>query len=256
VVAGLVYFLAWHAQELLQNQTVQVTTPVSAAPSEPQVAATVAQEQPPAAKEDEDQEEEEDDQSMKVKDFQSMTLSRHDLSTSSINASVHNNNKASSSAVESLEEYFNSCQRESTMNTGIVSYDQAKPIAELFTDTTIMFADIEGFTAWSSVRQPTQVFSLLETLFHAFDTIAIRRNIFKVETVGDCYVAVSGLPQPRNDHAIAMARFASTCLKRMKPLCKQLEVTLGPDTSDLNIRIGLHSGPVRTCNVTNKNVRI
>jgi Adenylate and Guanylate cyclase catalytic domain len=65
-------------------------------------------------------------------------------------------------------------------------YD-TKPIADLFPHTTIMFADIVGFTAWSSVREPTQVFILLETLYHAFDQIANRRRVFKVETVGDCY---------------------------------------------------------------------
>jgi Adenylate and Guanylate cyclase catalytic domain len=55
-----------------------------------------------------------------------------------------------------------------------------KPIADLFPHTTIMFADIVGFTAWSSQREPTQVFALLETLFRAFDKIAKRLNVFKV----------------------------------------------------------------------------
>lgn len=43
--------------------------------------------------------------------------------------------------------------------------------------------------AWSSVRSPDQVFELLETVYKHFDAIARRRNIFKVETVGDCYVS-------------------------------------------------------------------
>ena len=47
-------------------------------------------------------------------------------------------------------------------------------------DTTILFADIAGFTAWSSVREPVQVFTLLETLYRAFDEIAKRRRVFKV----------------------------------------------------------------------------
>ena len=63
-----------------------------------------------------------------------------------------------------------------------VAFD-TKPIADLFPNTTIMFADICGFTAWSSVREPTQVFTLLETVYHAFDEIAKRRRVFKVETV-------------------------------------------------------------------------
>ena len=75
------------------------------------------------------------------------------------------------------------------------------PIADLYTDTTVMFADIAGFTAWSSAREPQQVFVLLETVYAAFDEIAIKRRVYKVETVGDCYVAVTGLPEPRKDHA-------------------------------------------------------
>ena len=49
---------------------------------------------------------------------------------------------------------------------------------------------------------------------------------------------MSGLPDRRKDHAVAMAKFANACLKRMRPLCKRLEIQLGPDTGDLNIRIG------------------
>jgi Adenylate and Guanylate cyclase catalytic domain len=57
----------------------------------------------------------------------------------------------------------------------------SKPIADLFTDCTVMFADIANFTAWSSVREPGQVFTLLETLYGAFDQIAAKRGVFKVE---------------------------------------------------------------------------
>ena len=61
---------------------------------------------------------------------------------------------------------------------------KSPPIASLYPDTTIMFADIAGFTQWSSTRQPTDVFILLEALYGAFDTIAKRRKVFKVETIG------------------------------------------------------------------------
>ena len=67
---------------------------------------------------------------------------------------------------------------------------KSKPIADLFPETTVLFGDIVGFTAWSSVRDPTQVFTLLETVYHAFDQIAHKRRIFKVETIGDCYVGM------------------------------------------------------------------
>lgn len=58
-------------------------------------------------------------------------------------------------------------------------------LAELFLETTVLFADISGFTAWSSARGPSEVFALLETVFSRFDRICRMRNIFKVETVGD-----------------------------------------------------------------------
>ena len=81
---------------------------------------------------------------------------------------------------------------------------KTKPIADLFPEVTVMFADLVGFTAWSSTREPAQVFTLLETIYHEFDQIAQRRRVFKVETVGDCYVAVAGLPEYRKDHAVIM----------------------------------------------------
>ena len=119
-----------------------------------------------------------------------------------------------------------------------------KPIADLFPSATVMFADIAGFTAWSSTRDPAQVFTLLETIYSSFDAIAKKRKVFKVETIGDCYVACCGLPEPREDHAEVMAYFAQDCRAKMNSVVRKLEVTLGPDTSDLAMRIGLHSGAV------------
>jgi len=70
------------------------------------------------------------------------------------------------------------------------------PIADLFPSATVLFMDIAGFTAWSSQREPSQVFTLLETIYRHFDKVANRRKVFKVETIGDCYVAgkFSSLP--------------------------------------------------------------
>jgi hypothetical protein len=53
-------------------------------------------------------------------------------------------------------------------------------------------------------------------------------------------VAVCGLPNPREDHAVVMSRAARDYVYKMSILTKSLEVRLGPDTGDLNIRIGLH----------------
>jgi hypothetical protein len=63
-----------------------------------------------------------------------------------------------------------------------------EPIADLFPECTVLFADIAGFTAWSSIREPVSVFKLLETIYLSFDQLARKKRVFKVETIGDCYV--------------------------------------------------------------------
>jgi class 3 adenylate cyclase len=120
----------------------------------------------------------------------------------------------------------------------------SRPIASVFENTTILFADMVGFTKWSSTREPVKVFELLETLYQSFDSIAVRRRVFKVETIGDCYVAVTGLPEPQDNHAVIMAKFADDCMNKMKVLTAELAETLGADTVTLTMRVGLHSGSV------------
>ena len=58
------------------------------------------------------------------------------------------------------------------------------------------------------------------------------------------YMAATGLPEKRKDHALLMARFAKDCLRKMLSVVRKLELRLGPDTADLGMRVGIHSGPV------------
>jgi Adenylate and Guanylate cyclase catalytic domain len=111
-------------------------------------------------------------------------------------------------------------------------------LAELFPYCTVLFADISGFTAWSSTREPANVFVLLQTVFSGFDRIAKRRKVFKVETIGDCYVAATGLPEAQANHFVIMARFAWECRSEMHQMMRELEKKLGPDCSDLVMRFG------------------
>jgi hypothetical protein len=66
---------------------------------------------------------------------------------------------------------------ESSRNVG---ENDGKPIADLYPSATVFFADIAGFTAWSAEREPTQVFTLLETVYNEFDTMADHLGVFKV----------------------------------------------------------------------------
>jgi class 3 adenylate cyclase len=65
--------------------------------------------------------------------------------------------------------------------------DSSEYEPDLFMEATIMSADVCGFNAWSSVREATQVFRFLEAIYEAFDELADKRGVFKVDTVGDCY---------------------------------------------------------------------
>ena len=117
------------------------------------------------------------------------------------------------------------------------------PIADAFPETSIMFADIVGFTKWSADHEPESVFHLLESLFFEFDKIAHRLGVFKIGTIGDCYLAVTGVPDHRQDHAVVMCLFAHECRLALKSVFQDLEDVLG-NVVTLSMRFGIHSGPV------------
>jgi hypothetical protein len=127
------------------------------------------------------------------------------------------------------------------LNTGdAVRTNNSVPIADLFPEATVLFfADLEGFTKWSSNRKPVEVFGLLENAYSAFDAIASRRKVFKVETIGDCYVAVTGLPEVQPDHAVIMAKFAAECILKLRQVLIAMTDQYGSDTAVLSLRIGL-----------------
>ena len=69
---------------------------------------------------------------------------------------------------------------------GFEDIENTRPIAERYENCTVLFIDLVGFTKWSSGRQPSDVFWLLESIYGAFDKLAKKNGVFKVETIGDC----------------------------------------------------------------------
>lgn len=65
-----------------------------------------------------------------------------------------------------------------------------------------------------------------------------------VPKVGDCYVAATGLPQAQPDHGVILCKFAMDCINKMKIMTVSLADSLGEDTQNLSLRVGIHSGPV------------
>lgn len=110
-------------------------------------------------------------------------------------------------------------------------------IADHSADVSVMFADIVGFTSLSAGLQPQELVALLNDLFTRFDEIARRHGIEKIKTVGDCYMAVCGVPEERKDHAAALADVALELLESVRDFNAAQGLTL-------QVRIGLNSGPV------------
>jgi class 3 adenylate cyclase len=110
-------------------------------------------------------------------------------------------------------------------------------IADNFADVTVLFGDLVGFTVLSSKVSAFQIVELLNGLFRRFDQAANELGIEKIKTIGDCYMAVCGLPTHCSDHAERMARMALRMAEATQEYGR--EKGLG-----LQMRIGLNSGPV------------
>lgn len=116
-----------------------------------------------------------------------------------------------------------------TQNRGTIA--QEYPIA------SILFADIANFTPLSEKLTPTELITLLNELFSEFDRLVEHHGVEKIKTIGDCYMVASGVPNPRIDHAQAIASLAIDLVRYINNFAQKYRYPI-------NLRIGIHSGGV------------
>jgi len=113
----------------------------------------------------------------------------------------------------------------------------AEIIADSFAEVTVLFADIVGFTKFSEGVSAEVLVHVLNDMFTRFDTIADNHGLEKIKTIGDCYMAVAGLPVPVADHAVRAAHMGLDMMEALGHFNDQ-------NGYNLKVRIGIGTGAV------------
>jgi adenylate cyclase len=113
----------------------------------------------------------------------------------------------------------------------------AQPIADHFAAASIVFADVVDFTPLAQRLSPAEMVGMLDRLFSRFDALVERHGLEKIKTIGDCYMAAAGVPNPDPDHAPKAARLALD-------MRDELAASEQAGLPALELRIGINSGPV------------
>uniref|UniRef100_A0A8C0ZRR3 guanylate cyclase n=1 Tax=Castor canadensis TaxID=51338 RepID=A0A8C0ZRR3_CASCN len=113
-----------------------------------------------------------------------------------------------------------------------------KVAAGEFEICTILFSDVVTFTNICAACEPIQIVNMLNSMYSKFDRLTSVHEVYKVETIGDAYMVVGGVPVPIESHAQRVANFALG----MRISAKEV---MNPVTGEpIQIRVGIHTGPV------------
>ncbi|MEM6759858.1 MAG: adenylate/guanylate cyclase domain-containing protein [Pseudomonadota bacterium] len=118
-------------------------------------------------------------------------------------------------------------------------------IADKLPNVAVLFADIVGFTPRAAALPPDQVVDFLNRVFTVFDQLAERHGLEKIKTIGDSYMVAAGMPSPVGDPAHRAANMALDMLRAAKDMSEAFP-------EGLELRIGLHAGPVVAGVIGNK----
>ncbi|OMJ73757.1 hypothetical protein SteCoe_27502 [Stentor coeruleus] len=118
--------------------------------------------------------------------------------------------------------------------------ERGRSVTDRLMQVTLIFADIVGFTDWSSSKNPEEIVLMLSNLFSRFDRLCIEFDVYKVHTIGDCYVVMGHVGRQKRDPS-------KECLNVMKMAYRMIEVIKEENvkhSSNLNMRIGVHTGEI------------
>ncbi len=110
-------------------------------------------------------------------------------------------------------------------------------IADRYSEASVLFADMAGFTARAADTAPADLVRFLNGVFTRLDALVERHGLEKIKTTGDSYMVVSGVPAARADHAEALAALALEMRDALAGL-------VDPKGRPVPVRIGMASGPV------------
>jgi adenylate cyclase len=112
-----------------------------------------------------------------------------------------------------------------------------RSFAQRYSSTTIVFADLVGFTQLAASMAPEELVQILSEVFVMFDNVLEHNGCEKIKTIGDCYMMASGLTVERPDHAVVAARTAFELLIELTKFNEMFR-------TEFRLRIGMHTGPV------------
>lgn len=175
-----------------------------------------------------------------LEDFSDEIRSSHSSEGSYALAVNNGENGSPSRKTRSRSARFSSRRQKLSKRSTIGNPANLRVLVEEYNDVSVFFADVVSFTTMSSKTSAIGLVKLLNHMFEIFDQLATVNGVEKIKTIGDCYFAATGLPDPNPDHAKALCRFGLQMLGKLKS-----GTIVNHETKQVvRMRLGIHSSRV------------
>jgi len=161
---------------------------------------------------------------------------------------TYNLNKRSRREIQNTEKLLNQMMPPHVVR----NLKQGLTPTEKYHNVTLLFADIVGFTEWSKNKKPKQVVRMLSKLFSTFDHLCVENHVYKVHTIGDCYV-VLGFSDQGDDRERDEVQECTNMVNMGLSMIKAIRRINTKKKTDLDMRIGLHTGSI-SAGITGSNI--